>query len=413
MLFLKIKENRSKLIFQVKYKTFKTSMLCLIDDNLDENSAFRLQGKKIQITYSQPGNNWTKEFVLNNLNKIIGGKKNKIIEFVIGEEKHKDGNLHFHVVVSLKSKLNTRNSRFFDILDEEQQKIKHPNLKSIKTSHIYYQKILYSIKSGNYIKSENLDIQKVEEEYRSKMKIDSLLIELYDIVKEKGYHQAMDFFKSNTKPLMFMKECRRVSKILKEASNIWSKDVIKANYPNSDYKRIEGLEKAIIDRVSFWLSGETNNRKTNKVFAELEERNVVGILLKSNETLTNDQEIPENSILVCDDAFSRMPISNREDLIQLFDVEQKRELPGRFYNRKIPKGVPLIVISNETLYSYLKKHNCENDEAILRRIRDAHISEDLKININIVNIQGDNNQVLVENRPFAEENSSIPNRKKT
>lgn len=82
-------------------------------------NAFRLQCKSLLLTYSQT--KLTKEEVQSKLQQVGNVEK-----MVIGLEHHQDGNLHIHAGVVYQKKLDSYNSRLFDLKGE------HPNIQKIK-----------------------------------------------------------------------------------------------------------------------------------------------------------------------------------------------------------------------------------------------------------------------------------------
>lgn len=69
--------------------------------------------------------------------------KGTIIKGLIGQEHHKDGDLHLHAYVKYMNQINTRNSKFFDI--DYDGKVYHGN----------YQKAKCAIASIRYITKED------------------------------------------------------------------------------------------------------------------------------------------------------------------------------------------------------------------------------------------------------------------
>lgn len=53
--------------------------------------------------------------------------KRLIKVYIIGTEKHEDGNDHLHVYLELNEKMNSTNPRVFDLVSEDKQSY-HPNI---------------------------------------------------------------------------------------------------------------------------------------------------------------------------------------------------------------------------------------------------------------------------------------------
>jgi hypothetical protein len=369
---------------------------------------FRLQVKKVFLTYSQVNKNLsTKEIVLTRLIKKIILLNTTLKSYVIGEEFHENGGIHYHVVLEFNKKIRSRSPDVFDLEEN------HPNIQTLRTKTIFYEKIIYSVKDNNFLISDNLNLNSIKDQLKKTKQIDKMLAELYDIVKEKGYLIALEHFKNTASPLLYMRECRRVSKILKEASEQWKKiNIFENKYPITNYKRSLLLEKALKETKCTWLSGPTEYQKTSAVKALLNHLKIPFKELSSNETLSPNEIIPDKTILLCDDSISKFPINNRESLIQLFDSERDREIDARWTDRKIPKGVSILVISNENFNDFLKRQGYENDLAIQRRVIDIEIKEPFLINFNIINIQNNSGIINIkfEDLPLIQYHSHWENR---
>jgi hypothetical protein len=343
--------------------------------------SFLYQAKKVFLTYSQVSEKLsTKEIVLKKLEEKVINLKTGINAYSIGKEKHKDSGIHYHVVLELKEKIRSRDPRLFDL--EEC----HPNIQTLRTKTIYYQKIIYSCKDGDFLISANLDLEQIALSVKKTKQIDKMLGELYPIIQKQGYSAAIEHFKKTASPLLYMKECRRVSQILKEAAQQWKTEQEPiSEYSITEFKQIPLITEAIKKRLCIWIHGDTNQQKTNYILALLKSLNLSYKVLSSNETIKIEEELSANTVLVCDDAISRFKIKNREDLLQLFDTEKNREIEGRWGNRKVPIGCIIIVIANISPTTFFKKYNCENDKALGRRLVDVALKEPLKFNLNIIN----------------------------
>lgn len=81
-------------------------------------------------------------------------------EYVICEEKHKDGSPHLHAYVKLKEKIRFK-AHYFDVIDLGRRY--HPNFDSVRN---YDKAVAYAKKDGNYISNVDIDARK---EHRSKL----------------------------------------------------------------------------------------------------------------------------------------------------------------------------------------------------------------------------------------------------
>jgi len=365
-------------------------------------SSFRIQSKKVFLTYSQVKKDWDHDEVLKRLKVLVSHfSNNKIITFLIGFEKHMDGGLHYHIVLGLRNVLDSRNCRCFDLEDE------HPNIVSVKNMQVFYEKIVYSSKDGNFIKSSNLNLDEINNFLNSKKSMALMDEKLLDILEKEGYHAALNYFRDNASKKMIVKNVTRVIRFLKASEHLYTRrhKLGKADYSNSDFKRLASLEKAIAERRSYWMSGPSHIGKTSKVQAELAARNIPFFVLRSSDTLQG-QDIKPGDVVIADDAAIHTLFKDRDHIVQAFDTEHIRELSARYSNITLPKGVPLYVLTNEDLCAFLDRFGCRGDKAIINRLEESRVLEDLRIN---VNIKGDHNNVNINviSIPFAKEEPSL------
>lgn len=135
----------------------------------DNSKTFRLQGKQFFLTYPQCEH--TKDELLHMLNE-----KAEVDNYLICRELHEDGNPHLHAYVSFKSKLSTRNPRYFDLFG------KHGNYQTVRNKE---KTIRYTMKGSDYI--SNFD---------PKLKLDTMKNKKRDISKDlirgKPLHDVVD-----------------------------------------------------------------------------------------------------------------------------------------------------------------------------------------------------------------------------
>lgn len=99
------------------------------------SKSFRFTAKKVFLTYAQC--DAEKQDVLDH----VSSKHKDIDQYIIGQEKHADGNPHLHAYFSFKSKINIKNPRHFDV------KGFHPKIESVRAPSAA---IKYCQKEGNY-----------------------------------------------------------------------------------------------------------------------------------------------------------------------------------------------------------------------------------------------------------------------
>ena len=72
---------------------------------------FRIQAKRLFLTYSQIPNSLTKEEVLKQLEL-----KFNIQGYLIAREFHEDNGVHIHVLIELRNRCDIRNYRILDLI---------------------------------------------------------------------------------------------------------------------------------------------------------------------------------------------------------------------------------------------------------------------------------------------------------
>lgn len=143
-------------------------------ENNKPMSKFRIAAKKLFLTYSKVNPEITTQEILHQLQK-----NPSLYEFryVIAKELHKDGGVHFHVVLIQHEKVDIRNLKTLDI--QYQERNFHGNYAPIKNLR---QTITYICKHQNYI--TNLDNLRDGQLLSAKQFI-------IHQVKEKGIEQAL------------------------------------------------------------------------------------------------------------------------------------------------------------------------------------------------------------------------------
>ena len=104
---------------------------------------FRIYAKKLLLTYSQVCPEITPQHILEQLREKL---KFSNFSYLIGKEKHQDGGIHYHVLLSHFEKLQIRNPKDLDI--QYQGNIFHGNYTPV--NHLR-QAVLYACKGKDYI----------------------------------------------------------------------------------------------------------------------------------------------------------------------------------------------------------------------------------------------------------------------
>ena len=107
-------------------------------------ASFRFQSTTLYATFPQCDT--PKEMVISNMTKEWG---EKLEYWIVCSEKHQDGNLHLHVLIKFKSKLDRNTADFADFLSRNSAgKTFHGNYQSARQ---VYKIIDYIRKDGNYL----------------------------------------------------------------------------------------------------------------------------------------------------------------------------------------------------------------------------------------------------------------------
>ena len=110
---------------------------------------FRFAAQRAFLTYSQTTLSMTPDWLLENHTKIL--EKVELTEYLICQEIHADGGYHLHCYLKFNRKLDTKNSRFFDVMYYSQRY--HPNVQKVKNVHSLW----------SYLKKDNVYITNMKE----------------------------------------------------------------------------------------------------------------------------------------------------------------------------------------------------------------------------------------------------------
>jgi hypothetical protein len=88
----------------------------------------RMKHSQIFLTYSQTTKRMTCEWLLRQINRITG---DRVTEYLISQEKHKDEGLHLHAYFKFSKDIDTLNMGYYDLV--HYRKNYHPNIRKIKS----------------------------------------------------------------------------------------------------------------------------------------------------------------------------------------------------------------------------------------------------------------------------------------
>lgn len=279
---------------------------------------FQVNAKHFFLTYPQANNIQNKEELLEFLTNV----RDCPDYICIGQERHQDGNYHFHALVSYARRFNCRNDRFFDF------KGNHPNIQSAKNVGKVRS---YVIKDGDFIES-------------GQQGRPSLHDKCYDM----DIAEWEEYCVSNNIPWGF-------------CQSIWKR----CHPPKSSFTIDEGCEHGNIGpaleqfHYDQWerplvLLGPTGCGKTSWAIKNAPKP---ALLISHLDRLSELNE-SHKSIIFDDMVFKHMPTQAQ---IHLVDYHCPRDIHCRYRVASIPKGMPKIFTCNERPF--------EQHPAIERRIR--------------------------------------------
>lgn len=116
-------------------------------ENTSDKKTFRIYARKILLTYSQVDPEYKLNDVLEQLEYKVGR-----FSYIISKEAHKDGGVHFHVLLIRTKKFNIKSPYFFDL--EINDQVIHGNYKPVNNLNAA---VHYACKDKQYITNlENL-----------------------------------------------------------------------------------------------------------------------------------------------------------------------------------------------------------------------------------------------------------------
>lgn len=417
---LKCKSLKRLLSSKIKKKKIKTERE---SDTIDTK---RIRLFHVSLTYSTVDRflseeNITRQFIFDELKN-----KKQFDQYMIGLENHKNGERHFHVVLSFKKQLN-QPMNFFAIKDLKTNLTSYPN---VEYANPLWIKVLYCMKED----TEYLTNYPIEEFQKRKEKSDkgNLLNQVTSIYETEGYTKAIAFFKLNSTTNQKVKFTTRIFGILNTLEKMGKKitDTI-AQYNINDFYKLEIFEYFILNDYSktsgpgsIIIAGTPNSGKTNYIQAFLTSIGLKWILIGDFEELKKYEDtLHEYDFIIFDDVdFSRF--KTHEDFLKLFEHVNPTSIPCRHYNPTIPAGVGRIFLTNRSFFEILNTVKLTEDQSIIRRVKEHiliyYLSPKIKENKNTAtikynfknitnyNITNSNNNEIIINHNTQPREFSIP-----
>lgn len=336
--------NNNNIINNENNKNAPNALISLI--TLNNKKDFRIQSKKLFLTYSQVQDRYTKEELLEFLSLKCEVKK-----YLICEEEHKTLGYHFHVYLELNKKCNVVNCKFFDF------KGHHGKYESCKN---YYAAKKYITKDGNYITN-------IED-----TSFNNYMMDAKDLAKEGKIEEALFLIIDNyPKEIKFLDRYKKNFELVYKMTRNINKN-LNFKYPLSCFKYDEyKKDLEIFDKLkyqkSLYIYGGSGNGKTQFIKTYFSEYNPLRVGHMDKLKKLNYK----NKCIIFDD----MNFNHwfRESIIHLLTVDEDNDINVKCSMVTIPENTIKIFISNFHWRDIFPAH----DKAIRRRLYTINIEDRL------------------------------------
>lgn len=314
--------------------------------NNNKKNLFRLQSKKLFLTYSQIQDKFNKE----ELKEFLCNKLD-VNKYVVAEEPHKDGGLHMHVYLELNKICNIINCHFLDFKEI------HGNYVKVKND---YKVKKYCTKEDNYITNIihfGVDFMKDAKNLAQKGKINEALdIIINNLPKEIKF---LDKYQANFNLVYKLERLKNnPKKNYRFELDTFQYDEIKEKM--NEFMKCKFDKSLYFEGTSGW--GKTQFLKT--YFSKYDPLKVGHI--DKLKTLKHN-----NKCIIFDDmSFCHWP---RESCIHLLNVDDDTDINVKCSMVTIPEGTIKIFCSNFSWKTIFPAH----DKAIRRRMFKIKITKPL------------------------------------
>lgn len=317
-------------------------------DGKVKEKSFRLNRANVGCTWSCPVE------AAENPIKVCAGAgdpKQGIVDFVVSgigpcnyvvcEEKHASGKLHYHALFKFHAKLDITNPRAFDICGV------HPNIVNPGKGWITYVK-----KAGNFI--TNIETQ----------------IPLWERTKDMSVREAMQLY-ATEKPEYMARDYTRIQSNLRKRS---MDDAFEWDKPLHTQFKIESMP-TYPEGKCLHLWGLARAGKT-MLAKNLFEKYVI---ITDIDQL-DDDSIPweEVQCIIFDEFIPKVMMKNVYQIINLVDRADEKSVGGRYRARMNRHRIPKIFTSNEKdIFFDPESVDAEVQRAILDRVVQHHVMNKL------------------------------------
>jgi len=324
----------------------------LIDKNISGKD-FRLQAKKILLTYSQCPLDL--DLCINVIKDNLSSKNGRTVtEFMLSMEKHKDQqSTHIHAYIELNKRINSTNSRLFDITLGD--KTYHPNILVSKYKSACLEYILKDVSDLNsldFIASPELKRYLSIE--NKKVKLLTYHQAIIKLSKDGAVDDAMNLIELN-EPAKFISShipLRRSLKALQVKNQLSPKVYVDCTHMTVVQDVKEEIKKAHSEYLTPMLVGETKTGKTVLMHDFIINTLKLSPLIINNIDGIRFFDPNEHNALFFDDCnFST--VQTEEMLLKLFDCESATTFNVKHGSVQIPANTPRFVCSNALLSHYV------------------------------------------------------------
>lgn len=286
------------------------------------NRRFRVRGKQLFLTY--PRCTLSPDAALAQLQSLLG---NRLSEWIIARENHKDGGQHLHIFLRLRDRLDTSDPHYLDLSDSTTSSTYHPNIQAARSERAV---MAYVTKDGEFIASEGLSTS-VERATRSGPNVWKRARE---VAKESGVAEAIALLEEEPRA------CRDLSlygeRILKNLATLKPKR-LKIDYDVTSFGWTIPWDRTTHSLI---LWGPTNCGKTSLAKALLPN----GLLTRHMDLLRSFDPAVHEGIILDDMSLKHL---HDEAQIALLDRHEDTQVHVRYSVAEIPAGTPLIITSNK------------------------------------------------------------------
>jgi hypothetical protein len=299
----------------------KNNRLKIVKD--PKTKAFRIEAKKLYLTYSQIKSDITKEMILN---ELLNKFKGRDVQYVISLENHEDGGLHSHVYLESDRNFHITSFDKLDILNH------HGNYQVGKGK---WNIIKYIVEDGNFITNMKLPI--IDNKIVS---IDEHLFSLAKFNYKHALNQFMEYYPSKWRSFT------SAESNFKKIHKYHNPDRISNIIPIDQFQipdKIKKWKDSGVPRKTLVLWGTSGTGKTEFIKSFITDLGGNPLFIRHSDQL-KDYNPDYHTCIIFDD-YSLNSLS-REEKIHLFDVNNKSGINVKHSVITLQSGTDKVFTSN-------------------------------------------------------------------